>query len=94
MGVELYEGVLSTFPPSALPMHINLVKDLMCACPFVNLVFCIKVYSLILQEEFQFINLETFTAPPTARLHARKRQELYTNCSAQTIQTYICTCTL
>ena len=53
-----------------------------------KLVFLIKVTSLILQEEFQFINLETFTL----RLHATKRQKLYTKYLAKMIQIYSCTC--
>ena len=32
------------------------------------------------------------TFPPTVKLHATKRQELYTKSLAQTVQTYICTC--
>ena len=33
-------------------------------------------------------NLETFTFLPTARLHAKKRQELYTKCLADDADIY------
>ena len=83
--MEFYDKVLSTLPPSALPMHMNnhVVKHLRFACPFVKCCFFIKVYSLILIHKFGNLYCSS-----TVRLHARKRQKLYTKCLAQTIQTY------
>ena len=90
-GVGLNEGVLPTKPPSALPMHMNnhVLELHGVTCAPVRLktwfFFQIKVYSLILQEisNSLFGNL---TFPPTVKLHATKRQELYTKSLAQTVQ--------